>query len=249
MCNAAYGVGRGFDDYRDYPFNQEIGPRAMMYNSELGSVVMELGRRMLLPIPGPAPFGLRRTAREITAEGLAWLDGVSQGNPSETAGSRRPFFLFLNFMDVHDPYLPAPDAARKFWTQPIPSLPFATAGSGWNAMRARNAAPPEQRQQRQRELDEVRLMAWTPSSAVSSAGYAQRAGWQTPGSSSPPTMANTSASMTCSATGRACTTSRLMFLSSSSLRLVPERRALTVRRGFVGDGSPFPSHSVTCPGR
>ena len=60
MCNAAYGVSRGFDEYRDYPFNQEISLRAMMYNSALGSVVMELGRRMLLPIPGPSPFGLRR---------------------------------------------------------------------------------------------------------------------------------------------------------------------------------------------
>jgi len=156
ICNAAYGVGRGFDDYRDYPFNQEISLRAMMYNSALGSVVMELGRRMLLPIPGPAPFGLRRTAREITAEGRAWLDGVSQGNPSETPGSRRPFFLFLNFMDVHDPYLPSPDAVRRFWAGPIPSKPFASAGSGWNALRARDAAPPEQRQQRQRELEDVR---------------------------------------------------------------------------------------------
>ena len=84
MCNTAYGVARGFDDYRDYPFNEEISLRAMMYNSALGSVVMELGRRMLLPIPGPAPSVLRRTAREITAEGRAWLDGVSQGNPGET---------------------------------------------------------------------------------------------------------------------------------------------------------------------
>ena len=156
MCNTAYGVGRGFDYYLDYPCNQEISLRAMMYNSALGSVVMELGRRMVLPIAGPTPFGLQRTAREITADGRAWLDGVSQSNPSETPGSRRPFFLFLNFMDVHGPYLPPADAARRFWAGPIPSKPLASPASGWNALRARDAAPPEQRGQRQRELEDVR---------------------------------------------------------------------------------------------
>ncbi len=156
MCNAAYGLGRGFDDYLDYPCNQEISLRAMMYNSALGSVVMELCRRMLLPVPGPTPFGLVRNAREITADGRAWLDGVSPSNPSETPGSHRPFFLFLNFMDVHGPYLAPPHAARRFWTGPMPSKPLASPGSGWNALRARNAAPPEQRGQLQRELEDVR---------------------------------------------------------------------------------------------
>jgi len=156
MCNIAYGVGRGFDDYLDDPGNQEISLRAMMYNSALGSVVMELGRRMRLPITGPAPFGLQRTAREITAEGRSWLDGVSPSNPSETPGSRRPFFLFLNLMDVHGPYLPSPDTARRFWTGPIPSKSLATPGNGWRALRARDAATPAQRGQRQRELEDVR---------------------------------------------------------------------------------------------
>ena len=128
MCNTAYGVGRGFDYYLDYPCNQEISLRAMMYNSALGSVVMELGRRMLLPIAGPTPFGLQRTAREITADGRAWLDGVSQSNPSETPGSRRPFFLFLNFMDVHGPYLPPPDAARRVLDRPDPLEAARLAG-------------------------------------------------------------------------------------------------------------------------
>ena len=93
------------------------------------------------------------------------------------------------------------------------------------------------------------FMAWTPSSGASSASYAQRAAWQTRGSSSPPTMGNTSANMTASAMGRASTTSKLMFPLSSSLRLVPKGPALTVRRGFAVGGSRFLSHFVTCPGR
>jgi arylsulfatase A-like enzyme len=155
MCNAAYGLGRGFDLYLDYPCNQEISFKAMMYNSALGSVVMKLCRRMWLPVGRPTRFDLLRTAREITADGRAWLDGACQSNPSETHGSPRPFFLFLNFMDVHGPYLPAAGAARRFWTGAVPSKRLASPGSGWDAVRARDAAPPQERGQRQHELEDV----------------------------------------------------------------------------------------------
>jgi arylsulfatase A-like enzyme len=156
MCNTAYGVARGFDYYVDYPCNQEINLKAMMYNSALGKEVMKLLRRMSLPVAGPTPFGLQPGAREITAKARAWLDGVSQSNASATPGSRRPFFLFLNFMDVHGPYLPCPGAARRFWAGPIPSRPLASPRSGWDALRARDAAPPELRALRERELENVR---------------------------------------------------------------------------------------------
>ena len=209
--------------------------------------------------PRAGPLRLAAPAREITAEGHAWLDGVYQGSPGETPGSRRPFFLFLNFMDVHDPYLPAPEAVHHFRAGPVPSKAYASAGGGWNALRARD----------QRRLSNAHnasgnwtmsaagsricttnaFMAWTPSSAASSASYAPRAAWQIPGSSSPPTMGNTSASMACSAMGPACTTSRLMFPSSSFPRLVPKRPALTVRRGSVVAGLRLPSRIATCPGR
>jgi hypothetical protein len=155
MCNAAYGVGRGFHSYLDYPCNQEISLRAMLDNSALGSVVAKLCRRMRLPLAHSIPFSLQRAAREITADGRAWLDGAAPSGPAETARSRRPFFLFLNVMDVHGPYLPSPDAARTFWTGPIPAKELASPGRGWDALRARNAAPPDQRAQRQRELEDV----------------------------------------------------------------------------------------------
>jgi arylsulfatase A-like enzyme len=117
--------------------------------------VIELLQRMGLAVTGRAPFGFQRPAREIMAEGRAWLAGVSRSNGSESFGSRQPFFLFLNLMDVHEPYLPSPDMARRFWTSPIPSKTFASTASGWNALRARDAAQPEQRGQRQRELEDV----------------------------------------------------------------------------------------------
>jgi arylsulfatase A-like enzyme len=155
MCNASYGVGRGFDHYVDYPCNQEISLRAMMYNSALGSAVMELGRRVLLPLPGPFPFGFHRRAREITADGRSWLDSLDRNQESGARQSRRPFFLFLNLMDVHGPYLPAPDAIRRFWTAPIPPQDLASPGSGWKALRTRDTATPDQRRQRQHEVVEV----------------------------------------------------------------------------------------------
>ncbi len=156
MCNMAYGVGRGFDYYLDYPCNQEISLRAMMYNSSLGSTVMGICRRMKLPVAPPTPFGLQRTAPEITADGRAWLAGYDRSRSSEAPGSRRPFFLFMNFMDVHGPYLPTPGAARRFWAGPTPAKPLASPGSGLKALRALEAAPPEHREQRLRELEEAR---------------------------------------------------------------------------------------------
>ena len=156
MCNIAYGVGRGFDDYFDEPGNQEISLRAMMYNSALGSVVMKLCRQIGLPVPGPAPFGLSDRTRDHGRR--ARLAGSSlPSSPGETSGSRRPFFLFLNLMDVHGPYLPSPDAARPLLDRPEPlegrSPRRQAAGT---LCKARDAAPPEQRGQRQRELEEVR---------------------------------------------------------------------------------------------
>jgi hypothetical protein len=155
MCNAAYGVGRGFDDYLDYPCKEEISLKAMMENSALGSEVLKLGRAILLPIPGPTPFGLKRPAQEITAEARAWMDRVSQSEPTERATTCRPFFLFLNFMDVHGPYLPSAGAPRQYWTDPIPAKSLASPQDGWRALRARAAAPPEQREERERELENV----------------------------------------------------------------------------------------------
>ena len=155
MCNNAYGVGRGFDHYVDYPCNNEISMKAMMYNSALGSMVMQLGRRMSLPLPEPFSFDYEPSARELTADARAWLDRVSPNIPSETLGSRRPFFLFLNFMDVHGPYQPSPHVAPRFWISPIPAKELATPGCGWDALHARGAARPEQHEQRQRELEDV----------------------------------------------------------------------------------------------
>ena len=56
-------------------------------------------------------------------------------NESMGPGATRPFFLFLNLMDVHGPYFPSSSATGKFWTGPIPPLNQSTPECGWVALR------------------------------------------------------------------------------------------------------------------
>ncbi len=156
MCNSAYGVGRGFDWYVDYPCKREISLKAAMSNSAVGSGLMEIGRRLCLPIPPSYPFYYRRSAPAIAAEGRAWLGSVCPRGEATSRESHRPFFLFLNFMDVHGPYLPHSDVPRRYWTGPAPSKKDARPEDGWLALQAQDAATPDHMPQRRQELDQAR---------------------------------------------------------------------------------------------
>ena len=155
ICNRAYGVGRGFDTYVDYPCNQEVSLRAAINNSSLGASVMEVANRLQLPVPRPFPFYLRPDAREITDQGRQWLDLVDRRNESMGPGATRPFFLFLNLMDVHGPFVPSSSATGKFWTGPIPPLNQAVPECGWVAVRELGHATPEMQPERRQELEKV----------------------------------------------------------------------------------------------
>jgi arylsulfatase A-like enzyme len=155
MCNTAYGVGRGFDHYVDYPWRDEASLKAALSNSTLGAMLMEGARRLCLPAPDVYPFEYRQPAREIAAKGRDWLDSLNSPNRGHAPDTGAPFFLFLNFMDVHGPYLPAADAPRRFWSGPAPTKHNARPEDGWRALQARDAADPEHRPQRQRDLDAV----------------------------------------------------------------------------------------------
>jgi arylsulfatase A-like enzyme len=49
----------------------------------------------------------RKTAAHVNRDLLAWLD-------AQQGGARRPFFVFLNYFDVHDPYMPPREFAERF---------------------------------------------------------------------------------------------------------------------------------------
>jgi arylsulfatase A-like enzyme len=85
-----YGLGRGFETYRDY---------ALTGSQMMGSTM--LGRRVIgLYNDWRNRYVLvgRKDAERVVDEFLAW-----QGSDG-----KRPFFAFLNFFDAHEPY--APDA-------------------------------------------------------------------------------------------------------------------------------------------
>ena len=128
-----------------------------MYNSALGSVVMELGRRMWLPIPGPAPFGLQRTATRDHGRRTC-LAGWSLPRQPERDSRLAPAVFPLPELDGRarplsafsrrgSPVLGRPD--------PLESRSPHRQVAGTLCEPA-TPPPPEQRRQRQRELEDVR---------------------------------------------------------------------------------------------
>ena len=63
MCNATYGLGRGFDYYADMLCNHEVSVQAAVFNSSLGRSIMQLGNRAGLPVPSEFPRGTRASRR------------------------------------------------------------------------------------------------------------------------------------------------------------------------------------------
>jgi hypothetical protein len=80
MCNQVYGVGRGFDTYIDYPWNQEVSFRTAMSNSKLGASLLSTMKRFGLPAPHHYPLYYRRPARAITKDARDWLNQVVRRN-------------------------------------------------------------------------------------------------------------------------------------------------------------------------
>jgi arylsulfatase A-like enzyme len=91
------GFGRGFIHFEDY-YNS---PADMFARTLLGKEVLRLygkwsGRRLNAEwLPYGTNIGLRKRASEINKELLAWID---------QSDGAHPFFAFLNYYDVHDPY-------------------------------------------------------------------------------------------------------------------------------------------------
>lgn len=98
-----HGFGRGFQTFGDY-FSSV--PAAFQH-TELGRWTNQklFDRGWYTNLIG------RKTAAQINQASLHWIDGGSG-----------PFFLMLNYFDVHDPYIPPADAATP-WAhgEPVPA--------------------------------------------------------------------------------------------------------------------------------
>jgi arylsulfatase A-like enzyme len=155
MCNSLYGVGRGFATYVDDPAIQEISARAIIRACAVGDLLLKASARAVARGAAQPRSKARRPAHTVLAEARAWLDHQYDASPRESPSSRRPYFLFVNLMDAHGPYLPPPHVAGRFASGKTTLPKEAQAARGWFAVKARNEAAPAHRPACQRELDEI----------------------------------------------------------------------------------------------
>ena len=100
------GLDRGFAHYEDYH---------VTLGEILRSAALTSGFHKTLAGPlGLPPLRDRVDARDINTRFLRWLDRKK---------SDRPFFVFLNYLDAHDPYDPSPKFQREFAPGPRASRP------------------------------------------------------------------------------------------------------------------------------
>lgn len=119
FCSREYGLSRGFEHYEDYV----ISASEVLRSSSLGWLTAKVVRRVLdrmLPLLGCDPRHpfeadvLRKNAAQINRQALRWID--------RQAG--RPFFVFLNYMDAHDPYLLPPGVEGRYGGTPTTPAEF-----------------------------------------------------------------------------------------------------------------------------
>ena len=120
------GLGRGFIHFED-DFESPAGAFPQTY---YGERLEKLLYRLHL---AKDRIG-RRNARQINQHALRWI----------ASDHRHPFFVFLNYYDVHDPYLPPEPYLHRFTNLPHPAGPIPMAWD-WFA----SLTP----QQRQGEMD------------------------------------------------------------------------------------------------
>jgi arylsulfatase A-like enzyme len=95
------GLARGFARYDDYL----VSPGNIIRTS---LVVRQIGGAFGLAA-GRMELTGRQWADQINERLLEWLPPSRAANPG-----RRPFFVFVNYMDAHSPYLPPPPFAAQF---------------------------------------------------------------------------------------------------------------------------------------
>ena len=106
-CNSWYGLGRGFVHYEDYyEHNIIISPGEALHCTALGRRLIEALGGYYNARPGAA--NMLKDAERVNRDTLAWLGA----NPA------RPYFAFLNYIDVHDPYQTPPTFTRNFGLKP-----------------------------------------------------------------------------------------------------------------------------------
>jgi arylsulfatase A-like enzyme len=113
-----WGIAQGFETYRDDSSTLRHNFAATL----IGRVVAQpLYQRLIRN-----DLMERRNAEQLNRQVIRWLKGSPQ----------QPFFLFVNYLDAHHPYLPPPPFDRRFGEI------SAAAIRGINAMKGSRTPPP-----------------------------------------------------------------------------------------------------------
>jgi arylsulfatase A-like enzyme len=117
-CGADSGLGRGFARYRDYIFPglSAFKPASLVDRPVEGlrGIHQFLRERasfvFLADLILRFDAGIRKPAAVVNRELLSWL--------SERRQTQRPFFAFVNFFDVHYPYMLPEGGIHRFGARP-----------------------------------------------------------------------------------------------------------------------------------
>jgi arylsulfatase A-like enzyme len=98
------GFGRGFLRFED----NYKSVSDMFFDSSLYGFFLDFyGLRKILKYDG---VPMRKSAEDINRSTLSWIDGDTE----------KPFFVFINYFDVHDPYTPPQPYRGKYASVPNP---------------------------------------------------------------------------------------------------------------------------------
>jgi arylsulfatase A-like enzyme len=144
-CSYDSGLARGFTHYEDYVLDGLLSPRMAsilepakraifeldaflnekIVESHLGD---EVGSWLQRITDSP-----RRRAKSINRAMLDWL--------SQRHDSQRPFFVFLNYVDAHSPYVAPGAAARPFGLRPHTKADFLFLTEHWTFLDKTKVSP------------------------------------------------------------------------------------------------------------
>jgi len=106
-CGHVYGIDRGFVHFEDYP----VSVRMILESAQLARTAAAYVRKYF----GIEQTLIRKSAATVNQNFLDWLPDQDQ--------EQRPFFVFLNYFDAHDPYVTQPPYDTIFGEHKVKSLP------------------------------------------------------------------------------------------------------------------------------
>ena len=141
FCSYDTGIDRGFTHYEDY----ELGPLAALRTALVVDLAFKAVFRLALNYGRSFDAGPLRPLQEVLlgwvlaryrisghAINLKFVDWLARRREP-----RRPFFAFLNYFDVHSPYVPPTIAGQRFGLRPQ-SVADAKVLDGWSDLKKSN---------------------------------------------------------------------------------------------------------------